>query len=121
MVGLDYARPAFDGEAVVGMIPIHDGPFGNVWTNIDLATFARLGVEPGGALAVEILHEDAIAFAGRLPFVTTFGDVGEGEALVYANSAGTIALAINLGSFAGEHGIGYGPDWRVELRRTPRP
>ena len=47
----------------------------------------------------------------------TFGDVPEGQPLVYFNSEDKVALAINYGNFAEDYGIEAGPDWRVELRK----
>ena len=52
-----------------------------------------------------------------VPYVSTFGDVPEGEPLLYLNSLDNLALAINWGDFAATHGIGSGPDWRIEVAR----
>ena len=40
-----------------------------------------------------------------------------GAPLLYRNSLGRIARALNLGNFAREHRVGYGPEWRIELAR----
>lgn len=117
VASFDYARARLEGDTVVGIVAIHDGQFGNVLTNIERATFAKLGIARGAEVMVRIEHDNEVAFEGPLPYVDTFGDVAEGDPLLYVNSAGTMALAINLGSFAGEHGIGYGPDWQIELKR----
>ena len=77
------------------------------------------GIARGQPMAVSIVHGEAPVFAGEVPFVNTFGDVPEGSPLGYVNSQGNVALAINLGNFAKAHGIGFGPDWRVELRPGP--
>jgi len=50
-------------------------------------------------------------------YVSTFGDVPQGEPLLYLNSADNVAFAINWGDFAGTHGVGSGPGWRVELAK----
>ena len=52
-----------------------------------------------------------------MPSVDTFGDVPEGQPLLYLNSVGNVALAINLGDFAAAHGIASGPEWRIEIGR----
>lgn len=114
---LPYLKPGLENGVAFGMIPTLDVNFGNVWTNIDRATFERLGIAKGGEVAVKVLQKGEPVFDDRVPFVDTFGDVPEGEPLLYFNSEDKVALAINYGSFAGDYGIEAGPDWRVELRR----
>ena len=117
VVTIDYQKPQLQGDTVAGSIPILDVQFGNVWTNIDRATFEQLGVEMGTELEVRIFNEDAEVFAGAMPYVSTFGDVPEGEPLLYMNSIDNLSAAINWGDFAGTHGIGSGPGWRIEVAR----
>lgn len=115
---LDYARPAHKDGVASGMVPSLDVNFGNVWTNIDRATFDALGVAKGAPVEVVIAREGEPVFKGPLPYVNTFADVTEGEPLLYFNSDDKVAFAINYGDFAGEHGVQAGPDWRVELRKA---
>lgn len=117
---LDYARPTLKDGVASGMVPSLDVNFGNVWTNIDRATFDALGIAKGQPVEVTIAHEGEPVFKGPMPFVNTFGDVAEGEPLLYFNSNDKVAFAINYGDFAGEHGVQAGPDWRVELSK-PKP
>jgi hypothetical protein len=117
VVTIDYQKPQLEGDMVAGNIPILDVQFGNVWTNIDRATFEQLGVEMGAELEVRIFNEDAEVFEGAIPYVSTFGDVPEGEPLLYMNSVDNLSAAINWGDFAGTHGIGSGPGWRIEVAR----
>jgi len=117
VVTIDYQKPQLEGDMVAGNIPILDVQFGNVWTNIDRATFEQLGVEMGAELEVRIFNEDAEVFEGAIPYVSTFGDVPEGEPLLYMNSVDNLSAAINWGDFAGTHGIGSGPAWRIEVAR----
>jgi S-adenosylmethionine hydrolase len=102
---------------VSGNIPILDVQFGNVWTNIDRVTFERLGVAKGERVEVRIFKEDERVFAGAMPYVSTFGDVPEGETLLYLNSVDNVAFAINWGNFAQTHGVESGPEWRVEVAK----
>jgi hypothetical protein len=118
---LDYARPSHKDGVASGMVPSLDVNFGNVWTNIDRATFDALGVAKGSPVDVVIARAGEPVFKGPLPYVNTFGDVGEGEPLLYFNSDDKVAFAINYGDFAGEHGVQAGPDWRVELRKAAAP
>jgi S-adenosylmethionine hydrolase len=115
VVTIDYQKPEIQGDVVSGNIPILDVQFGNLWTNIDRATFERLGVEKGNELEVRIFNGDALAFEGAMPYVSTFGDVPQGEPLLYINSVDNLSAAINWGDFAGTHGISSGPEWRIEV------
>ncbi len=112
---LDYQKPSFTGEALVGTIPILDIQYGNVWTNIDRATFEEMGAEKGEMLAVTIIGDNETVFEGELPYVSTFGDVPQGEPLIYLNSVNNLSLAINWGNFAETHGVASGPGWQIEV------
>ena len=117
VVTIDYQKADLEGDVVRGNIPILDVQFGNVWTNIDRATFEQLGIEKGEQVAVRIFNEDKQVFAGTMPYVSTFGDVPQGETLLYLNSVDNLAFAINWGSFAETYVIGSGPPWRVEVAK----
>jgi S-adenosylmethionine hydrolase len=117
VVMIDYQKPEIRGDMVAGNIPILDVQFGNVWTNIDRRTFERLGVEKGAEMDVRIFNGKALVFEGTMPYVSTFGDVPQGKPLLYMNSVDNLAAAINWGDFAATHGVGSGPDWRIEVAR----
>ena len=117
VVTIDYQKPELEGDLVRGNIPVLDIQYGNVWTNIDRATFERLGVAPGERVAVRILNGDRPVFRGTMPYVATFGDVPVGETLLYLNSIDNVAFAINWGSFAETYVIGSGPEWHVEVAK----
>ena len=117
VVSLDYQKPDFTGETLVGTIPILDIQFGNVWTNIDRDTFDRMGVAKGEMLAITIREGDQTVYEGELPYVSTFGDVPEGDELAYLNSVNNLSFAVNWGNFAETHGVSSGADWRVEVSR----
>jgi S-adenosylmethionine hydrolase len=117
VASIPYQKPEIQGEVVRGNIPILDIQFGNVWTNIDRVTFERLGVAKGERVEVRIFKKDEQVFAGAMPYVSTFGDVPEGETLLYLNSVDNVAFAINWGNFAQTHGVESGPEWRVEVAK----
>jgi len=112
---LDYQKPDFTGDALVGTVPILDIQYGNVWTNIDRDTFGEMGVEKGEMLSVSITHEDEMIYEGTFPYVSTFGDVPQGDPLAYLNSVNNLSFAINWGNFAETHGISSGAEWQVEI------
>ncbi len=117
IVRIAYQKPELVGSLVRGNIPILDVQYGNVWTNIDRATFERLGIVKGAPVSVRIFKEQAQVYQGSMPYVSTFGDVPEGDPLLYLNSLDDVALAINWGDFARTHSIGSGPEWRIEVAK----
>ncbi|MCW8140394.1 MAG: SAM-dependent chlorinase/fluorinase [Planctomycetota bacterium] len=94
---LPRAARLADGGAT-GVVTSLDEPFGNVWTNVPADHLE--GLEPGAAVAVTVGERRLVA-----TFVRTFGDVPVGQPLVYVNSRGHAALAINMGDFARTHDV----------------
>jgi S-adenosylmethionine hydrolase len=117
VVSIGYQKPLIDGDVILGNIPILDIQYGNIWTNIDRATFRKLEVANGDVFDVVIEHDGATIFEGQLPYFPTFGYVDEGEPMMYLNSVGGISFAINQGSFADTYGISSGPGWGVKISR----
>jgi S-adenosyl-L-methionine hydrolase (adenosine-forming) len=72
-----------------------DGPFGNLITDAAPADLARLGYTVGDTVTVRLGRKTV-----RLPFVRTFSDVPEGAPLLYVDSRGRVAVAVNKGNFA---------------------
>jgi hypothetical protein len=117
VVAIPYQEPELDDGTLKGNIPILDVQYGNVWTNIDRQTFAKLGVEPGGTVGVRIRNGDEEIYDGRIPYHPTFGYVEVGEPLLYLNSLNNVSLAINQGSFADKHNVQSGASWNIEITR----
>lgn len=117
VVSIPYQRAAFEDGMLRGNIPILDVRYGNVWTNIGRETFARLRLETGDRARVRVLHDGETLYAGAIPYYPTFGYVEVGEPLLYLNSLGNVALALNQGSFAATHGIASGAGWTIEITR----
>jgi S-adenosylmethionine hydrolase len=117
VVRLAYEKARRDGDALVGTIPALDVRYGNVWTSIPESLFARLEPKLGEVFRVTITHQGREVFRGAVPYVTTFGEVPEGEPLLYVNSLLDLALALNQASFAAAHGIAAGGDWSVRIER----
>ncbi|MGD2043957.1 MAG: SAM-dependent chlorinase/fluorinase [Acidimicrobiia bacterium] len=66
--------------------------FGNVQTNIAPEDLTGLDLAPGQPVTVKVgstLHS--------VPWVTSYGDVGEGEVLMHVDSVGLLALAVRGG------------------------
>ena len=117
VVSLNYPSPTFERGTATGMIYTSRGLLGNTAANIDRQTFARLELKPGDETLVTIRHAGKVVWEQSLPYVRTFGDVPVGQLLLFINSSGFVALAINQGNFASTHGIDSGRDWTLSVRK----
>jgi hypothetical protein len=115
VVRIPMPEPELKDGVLCGFVTVHDGPFGNLWTNLGQDLLARVSLAPGIRLAVTIRERDRVAWQAVVPFARTFGDVPPGEPLAYLNSSGALALALNQGNFASQFAIGTGPDWKVAV------
>jgi S-adenosylmethionine hydrolase len=121
IVRLDYQRPAFLSGLIKGNIPVLDIQYGNVWTNINDSLLKKLNISAGSKVDVLISNGDSVVYQGSVPFVNTFGDVKEGEALGYMNSLMNFSLALNMKSFADSFHIKNGQEWNVTLKKAVQP
>jgi len=69
--------------------------FGNVQLNLTTDDLARLGIEPGTRVEVEIGLQRFYAYAA-----STFADVRVGDVVLYEDAYGNVAIAINAGNAA---------------------
>ncbi|MES2696231.1 MAG: S-adenosyl-l-methionine hydroxide adenosyltransferase family protein [Verrucomicrobiota bacterium] len=118
LVMLAHERARKDGNALVGAVPVLDFRFGNVWTNLDEELFAQLKPKVGERFRVTIARAGKQVFKGEMPYAKTFGDVAEGQPLLYLNSLMNVSFALNVGDFAKTHGIGSGAEWSVRVERA---
>ncbi len=100
-----------------GTIPILDVQYGNVWTNIDDALLTKAGINKGDNACIRISEGDALIYEGQAPYVSSFGDVPEGQPLVYLNSLLQVSVALNMDSFATKHQVQSGANWHVSLKK----
>ncbi|MDB6128792.1 MAG: acetolactate synthase [Verrucomicrobia bacterium] len=117
VVALAYERPRLDGTVLTGTIPTLDFQYGNVWTNLDEALFARLSPKTGDRFRVLISKSGVLVYEGAMPYVRTFGDVPEGQPLLYLNSLMNVSFALNQGDFAKTRHIASGGEWRVRVEK----
>jgi S-adenosylmethionine hydrolase len=95
LVRLELKAPKLDEHGLTAEVIATDGPFGNLVTNISAEDFLKLGHQRG--------QEVTLTIGGRgmtIPFVKTFSDVPLGRPLLYIDSRGRLAAAVNQGSFA---------------------
>ena len=117
VVEIAYQEAVFENDKISGNIPVLDVQYGNVWTNISTELFAKLDLKKGQKLLVEIYDQDKRIYEGAAPFANTFGEVAEGEILVYLNSLLNLSLAINQGDFARKYGVKSGANWRIVVQK----
>lgn len=119
IVRLPYEKARQEGDRLIGGIPVLDPQYGNLWTNIPAAVLVSLGLKPGDRAALRISDGGTQRISLELAYVHTFGDVAVGQPLLYVNSVGTLAVAVNQGNFSTAYHVTSGPTWRVEITRVP--
>jgi S-adenosylmethionine hydrolase len=117
VVRIPYQHAEIRGGTALGVIPMLDINYGNVWTNIGRTMFEKLGIAKKEQVRVQVFDGESKVHDSVMPYVDTFGDVPEGQPLLYVNSVDEMAFAINYGNFAEANGVGSGPAWKVVLSR----
>jgi S-adenosylmethionine hydrolase len=100
LVRLNLEAAKVDEQGLHGEVIATDGPFGNLVTNVDAEDFLKLGYQRGEMVPI-VLGDKKF----DLRFVKTFSDVALKTPLIYIDSRGRFALALNQGSFAATYGI----------------
>ena len=117
VITIPHEQARYADGIVYGNIQTDDGNYGNIWTNVDRATFNRLEAPLGERVRIKILKAGVEVLNVSVPYAETFGAVEVGKPLLYMNSLDSVSLAINQGNFAGTHAIGSGPEWSIQIRR----
>ncbi|MFZ0805676.1 MAG: S-adenosyl-l-methionine hydroxide adenosyltransferase family protein [Candidatus Sulfotelmatobacter sp.] len=100
LVRLDWKIATVDDHGLSATVIATDGPFGNLVTNVAAEDFLKLGYQRGQDVPVKVGDKEM-----PLKFVKTFSDVPVGQPLLYIDSRGHLAMAVNQGSFAATYGI----------------
>lgn len=87
-------------KGIEGEVIALDDPFGSLISDIQADDFKKLGYAFGDKVTVQLDKKPL-----TLPYSKTFMDVAVGEPLLYQDSRGRIALAINQGNFSQVHKI----------------
>ena len=95
LVRLDVTAPRLDPRGLHGEVIAVDGPFGNLVTNLEAEDFLQLGYGKGQHVRISLGKREI-----SVPFVGTFSDVPLGRPLLYIDSRGHLALALNQNNFA---------------------
>ena len=100
LVRLDLKAAQVGERGLNGTVIATDGPYGNLVTNVDAEEFLKLGYERGQEVPVKIGNREM-----KIRFVKTFSDVPLNQPLLYIDSRGRLALAVNQNNFAATYGI----------------
>ncbi len=100
LVRLNLQAAKLDDQGLTAEVIATDGPFGNLVTNVDAEVFFKLGYQRGQDVPVKLGGKEM-----TIKFVRTFSDVALGRPLLYIDSRGHFALAVNQGSFAAVYGV----------------
>jgi len=95
VVRIEFGKPMIGAAVIAAEVVGLDGPYGNLVTNVAADDFRALGWAVGDTVPVKIEGRNFL-----LPFARTFGDVPVGSPLLYIDSRGRLAVAINRGDFA---------------------
>ena len=96
------------GEARIRATVLYIDRYGNVQLNLTAEHLARVGIEHGSRVEVEVGFERYFAFAVR-----TFADARMGDIVVYEDAYANIALAINRGNAAQMFSVRVGDELRL--------
>lgn len=94
LVRLDLVAAAIDGDELVASIEDVDR-FGNLQLNAAAREMAALGLTPGARVELRFALTPYYAVVGE-----TYADAGRGELILYEDSYGSYAIAINGGNAA---------------------
>jgi S-adenosyl-L-methionine hydrolase (adenosine-forming) len=125
--GLDELGPVVPGDELVPLLlPLAEregsvvsgeawwvDAFGNVQTNIGPEDLGPLGVTEGDTITVKVgstLHS--------VPWVRTYGEVDEGEALIHVDSVGLLAIAVRGGRADEELNLAEGVSVSLAANRS---
>jgi S-adenosylmethionine hydrolase len=96
------------GEKRIRATVLYVDRYGNVQLNLTAAHLAKVGIEPGTRVEVEVGFERYFAGAAR-----TFADARKGDIVLYEDAYANIALAINRGNAAQMFSVRVGDELRL--------
>jgi S-adenosylmethionine hydrolase len=100
LVRLTVKKATVEEKGITGEIIALDDPFGSLISDIQADDFRALGYEVGDKVSFQLNGKSVV-----LPFGKTFMDVPVGDSLLYQDSRGRIAIAVNQGNYSKKFGI----------------
>ncbi len=108
---LTIAGPRTHAGEMVATVAGVDG-FGNVQLIAGAGDLSALGVQPGDSVRIAApVGAEQVATVAR-----SFADVAPGQALIFLDSAGRVAIALNLADAAARLGLRAGDEVRLSAR-----
>lgn len=95
LVRLSPKTASVEEKGVTGEIIGLDDPYGSLITDLTREDFAKLGYALDDKVTVQINKK-----AVTLPYVQTFMNVAVGDSLLYIDSRGRVAIAVNQGNYS---------------------
>ncbi|GAA8924290.1 S-adenosyl-l-methionine hydroxide adenosyltransferase family protein [Helicobacter pylori] len=120
VVEIPYQKAKASKGEVKGNIPILDIQYGNVWSNISDKLLNQAGIKRNDIMCVTIFKGSKKQYEGKMPYVTSFGGVPEGQPLVYLNSLLDVSVALNMDNFAQKYQIKSGADWNIDIKKCTK-
>ena len=108
IVSLELPEARLDDGALVAHV-LYVDRFGNAQLDAGPDDSRAASLEPGREAEIELGPGRAV----RARLGATLGDVDRGETILYADSQGRLALAINQGDAAGDLGLGLDDTLRI--------
>jgi len=100
LVRLEIKTALLNDTGVSGSVIALDDPFGSLITNIPADDLHKLGYSVGDKIVLQLNKKPVI-----LPYLRTFMDVPVGEPLLYIDSRGRVAIAVNQGNYSQKYKI----------------
>jgi len=104
LVPMEASKPTLEADRIVAHVVSLDR-FGNAALDLVGEDLPQTGLRMGRGVTVETAGETRDAI-----FTLTFADVPDGSLLLYENSYGSLALAVNRGDAAADLGLGAGSE-----------
>ncbi|GAA7759683.1 S-adenosyl-l-methionine hydroxide adenosyltransferase family protein [Helicobacter pylori] len=120
VVEIPYQKAKATKGEVKGNIPILDIQYGNVWSNISDKLLNQAKIKLNDTLCVTIFKGSKKQYEGKMPYVASFGNVPEGQPLVYLNSLLNVSVALNRDNFAQKYQIKSGADWNIDIKKCAK-
>lgn len=121
VVMIPYQKATYSRGVLKGNIPVLDPQYGNIWTNISDELLQKAKIKIGDTTCVTINEKTdkgtKTVFNGKIPYKNTFGDVKEGQPLLYLNSLLNVSFALNMDNFSAKYNVKSGADWSVNIKK----
>jgi S-adenosylmethionine hydrolase len=114
LVRLTTKTATFTDKGIAGDLIGLDDPYGSLITDIPREDFQKLGYVAGDKVPVQINKKPV-----TLPYGKTFMDVPVGDSLLYIDSRGRLAIAVNQGNYSKKFNVEVPGAIFIPTKHTP--